>query len=76
MDTSSSTDGEAEAGTRQICIDGYVDCQQNGQRSFPRSRCQACMDLCMGGNYTWPVTDDCNYRKMRNLRPLPPKVRW
>lgn len=44
------------------CIDRYVDCQVNGRRNFARSRCQPCMDQCLGQGYRWPSTRGCRYR--------------
>ena len=73
VDDSSST--EASKGTRQTCIDLYVDCQENGHRSFHRSGCQRCMDLCMGNEYNWPTDDDCDYLKPR-YRPLRQRIKW
>lgn len=56
----------AAVGTRQHCIDLYVDCQQTAVRGFPLERCFACMELCTGsGEYRWPDRDDCKYKKRR-----------
>ncbi|MEM9489410.1 MAG: hypothetical protein AAGC55_09710 [Myxococcota bacterium] len=49
-------------GTRQVCIDLYVDCQLNSRRGFPRRQCQACMDLCLGGGNIWPDSVECRFR--------------
>ena len=50
----------AAPGTRQHCIDKYVDCQLNARRNFSRRGCQPCMDQCLGQGYQWPPT--CDYK--------------
>ena len=53
----------AEPGTRQHCIDRYVDCKNNAARGFDTRKCQGCMDLCMGGDYEWPDISGCDYQR-------------
>lgn len=50
-------------GERQFCIDMYVACQLEGRRSFPRSRCQPCMDQCTGQGFKWPKANGCKFWK-------------
>ena len=52
-------------GTREHCIELYVDCQQNAVRGFDVRGCQPCMDQCMGDEYRWPKGEGCNYRETR-----------
>ena len=54
----------AEVGTRQHCIDRYVDCQQNARKGFNRDLCQGCMDKCIvSDRFEWPQGGQCEYRQ-------------
>ena len=55
----------AAPGTRQGCIDLYVDCQQNAPWPFDLRKCQPCMDKCLANGYRWPTDPGCHYRKER-----------
>lgn len=59
----------AAPGSRQHCIDMYVDCKLNARRGF--RGCQACMDWCMGAPYRWPETKACDYTRSF-LEDMPP----
>lgn len=57
-----SSEPIAAPGTREHCIDRYVDCQLNARRGYSRGGCQMCMDWCMGGGFIWPDKRVCRYK--------------
>ena len=58
-----SSEPIAPPGTRQHCIDTYVDCQLNARRGYRRGGCQTCMDWCTGQGFVWPEKNACNYKR-------------
>ncbi len=63
----------AEPGTREFCIERYVQCQQTAPRGFPLSRCKDCMNNCIVHEFRWPRTPECDFERKR--RPWMRRIR-
>jgi hypothetical protein len=64
----SKSEVQSEPGTRQYCIDEYVNCKQDAVRGYSRGACQVCMDKCLVNEYEWPEDAQCDYMGTRKHR--------